>query len=82
MRTKSGKDSKHTVHTFTWIGNWANGVFGSWVTHVSLPIEQHPYFAKRTKAGKPYKRREAAMQKLKNMGCDSYIETRIVQHEE
>lgn len=41
-------------------------------------ISDHPYFAKRTKSGKPYKRREKLLKKLIAEGIDGYMAQQVV----
>jgi hypothetical protein len=36
------------------------------------PISEHPYFAKRTKTGKPFKKREKALKEIISQGLESY----------
>lgn len=44
---------------------------------VRRPIAQHPYFAARTKRGKPYKRRQRIMRQLRARGLTSYLALEI-----
>lgn len=40
---------------------------------VEVPIDSHPYFAKRTKLGKPYKRRQAKLERFRAAGIKSFL---------
>jgi hypothetical protein len=45
---------------------------------VKVLIQNHPFFAARTKAGKPYKRREKYLKELRKQGVRDYLTTRLV----
>jgi hypothetical protein len=44
---------------------------------VDVPLSAHPYFAARTKRGKPYVRRARLLERYVAMGFKTYLEQRF-----